>query len=80
MINRVGYDLAVPGNHDLNFGDALAECAEALDRSYTCVNYCTSDGKPIFSPGCILETGDVKIGFAGVVTRIPLRNPSSRIS
>jgi hypothetical protein len=39
MINRVGYDLAVPGNHDFDFGDALAECAEALDRSYTSIRY-----------------------------------------
>ena len=68
MMNRVGYDLAVPGNHEFDFGDALAECAQALDCGYTCVNYCTSDGEPIFSPWRILEAGDVKIGFVGVVT------------
>ena len=68
MMNRVGYDLATLGNHEFDFGDALAECAEALDCGYTCANYCTSDGEPIFSPWRILEAGDVKIGFVGVVT------------
>jgi len=68
MMNRVGYDLAVPGNHEFDFGDAFAECAEALDCGYTCVNFCTLDGEPIFSPWRILEAGDVKIGFVGVVT------------
>ena len=67
MMNRVGYDLAVPGNHEFDYGEALAECAQELDCGYTCVNYCTSDGKPIFSPWRILEAGDVKIGFVGVV-------------
>ena len=67
MMNRVGYDLAVPGNHEFDYGEALAECAQELDCGYTCVNYCNSDGKPIFSPWRILEAGDVKIGFVGVV-------------
>ena len=37
MMNRLGYDLAVPGNHEFDFGfEALDACAEALECGYTC--------------------------------------------
>ena len=69
MMNYVGYDLAVPGNHEFDFGfDVLDDCSEQLSCGYTCANFCTADGEPVFQPWRILEAGDVKIGFVGVVT------------
>ena len=69
MMNRVGYDLAITGNHEFDFGfEALDACAEALDCGYTCANFCTTDGTPVFEPWRILEAGDIRIGFVGVVT------------
>ncbi|MBR4979144.1 MAG: bifunctional metallophosphatase/5'-nucleotidase, partial [Clostridia bacterium] len=69
MMNRLGYDLAVPGNHEFDFGfDVLDARAKELSCGYTCANFCTSDGEPVFTPFKILEAGDVKIGFVGAVT------------
>ena len=69
MMNRLGYDLAVPGNHEFDFGfDVLNARAKELSCGYTCANFCTSDGEPVFTPFKILEAGDVKIGFVGAVT------------
>ena len=43
MMNRLGYDLAVPGNHEFDYGlEALDDCAEALDCGYTCANFCVT--------------------------------------
>ena len=69
MMNRLGYDLAVPGNHEFDYGlEALDDCAEALDCGYTCANFCVTGGEPVFQPWRILEAGDLKIGFVGAVT------------
>ena len=69
IMNRLGYDLAVPGNHEFDFGfDVLDDCSEKLDCGYTCANFCTIDGEPVFKPWRILEAGDLKIGFVGTVT------------
>ena len=69
MMNRLGYDLAVPGNHEFDYGfEALDTCAEELDCGYTCANFCVTGGEPVFQPWRILEAGDLKIGFVGAVT------------
>ena len=68
MMNRVGYDLAVPGNHEFDFGfEALDACAGALDCGYTCANFCVTGGETVFRPWRILEAGELKIGFVGAV-------------
>jgi len=69
MMNRLGYDLAVTGNHEYDFGlEVLDDCAEALDCGYTCANFCTSDGEPVFAPWRMLDAGELKIAFVGVAT------------
>ena len=69
IMNRLGYDLAVPGNHEFDFGfDVLDDCSEKLDCGYTCANFCTIDGEPVFKPWRILKAGNLKIGFVGTVT------------
>ena len=69
VMNFVGYDVATLGNHEFDFGfDVLNECAQELECGYICANFCMADGTPVFSPWKILEAGDVKIGFIGVVT------------
>ena len=56
MMNRLGYDLAVTGNHEYDFGlEVLDDCAEALDCGYTCANFCTSDGETVFAPWRMLD-------------------------
>jgi len=69
MMNRLGYDLAVPGNHEFDYGfEALDNCAEEMDCGYTCANFCVTGGETVFRPWRILEAGDLKIGFVGAVT------------
>ena len=69
IMNQVGYDLAIPGNHEFDFGfDVLDDCSEKLDCGYICANFCTIDGETVFQPWRILEAGDIKIGFVGTVT------------
>ena len=68
MMNRLGYDLAVPGNHEFDFGfDALNDRSEELECGYTCANFCVTGGEPVFKPWRILKAGNVKIAFIGVV-------------
>ena len=79
MMNRAGYDLAAPGNHEFDFGfDALEECSELISCGYTCANFCTADGEPVFSPWKILEAGDLKIGFVATVTPYTFTQTSIR--
>ena len=69
-MNYVGYDLEVTGNHEFDYGfEVLDDCAEQLRCGYTCANFCTADGVPVFPPYRILEAeSGLKIGFVGVVT------------
>ena len=68
MMNHLGYDLAVPGNHEFDFGfEVLDDCAKQLNCGYVCANFCTSDGKPVFEPWRIIESGGLKIGFVGAI-------------
>lgn len=69
MMNYLGYDLAIPGNHEFDFGfDVLDECADELACGYTCADFCVTGGDPVFEPWKIIDVGDIKIGFVGVVT------------
>ena len=68
MMNRLGYDLAVPGNHEFDFGfEALDDRSAELQCGYTCANFCVTGGDPVFQPWRILTAGNVKIGFIGAV-------------
>ena len=69
MMNRLGYDLAVPGNHEFDFGfDELNERSEELECGYICANFCVTGGEPVFKPWRILDIGGLKIGFVSAVT------------
>lgn len=69
MMNAVGYDVATLGNHEFDFGmEALDDIVELFEGTYVCVNFCTSDGTPIFSTGIILDAGEMQIGFVGADT------------
>ncbi len=51
MMNQLGYDLAIPGNHEFDFGfEVLDDCAEQLSCGYTCANFCVTGGEPVFTP------------------------------
>ncbi len=68
LMNRMGYDVAVPGNHDFDYGMAqFLSLAEKAAFPYVCCNF-RHEGQLVFEPYTILELGGKKIAFAGVTT------------
>lgn len=70
VMNTVGYDLAVPGNHEFDFGfDVFMEKAGQLDFPIICANLVYKDsGQSVFDEYLVLERGGVKVGFFGLLT------------
>ncbi len=70
IMNEVGYDFAVPGNHEFDYGmDRFLELAEDLDCGYTSCNFMDlSNNQTVFDPYQIFEYGDTSIAFIGVCT------------
>ncbi len=70
IMNTVGYDFAIPGNHEFDFGfDVLMERAEQLDFPLICANLVYKDsGESVFDEYLILERGGVRVGFFGLLT------------
>ena len=70
LMNGVGYDAAVPGNHDFDYGfDELLKREEELDCGYVCCNlFSLETGKKVFDPYKIVEAGGKRIAFVGATT------------
>ena len=69
LMNMVGYDAAVLGNHEFDYGiDVLTERAKELNCGYICSNFQDLNGNTIFPPYKIVESGENKIAFVGVTT------------
>lgn len=69
MMNAAGYDVAVPGNHEFDYGYAqLVENLKSAKFDTICCNIFDADGKPVFTPSKVVEIDGVKIGFIGVNT------------
>ena len=70
IMNRIGYDVAVIGNHEFVYGlDILYRNKEQLNCGYICANYCYKKNKTsIFPEYKIIEIGGKKIGFIGILT------------
>ena len=70
IMNYIGYDVAILGNHEFDFGiDQIERFNQTLKSGYICANFCYRENKtPIFPPYKIVNAGEQKIGFIGVVT------------
>jgi len=70
IMNAVEYDIAVPGNHEFDYGmDQFNFFAKNLSCSYVSCNIRDlRTGQLLLSPYRILEYGDVKVGFVGITT------------
>lgn len=70
IMNRTGYELAVPGNHDFDYGvDRLLELAKMADFPYICCNFVDMrTGKSVFEPYTIQRIGERRVAFIGAVT------------
>ncbi|MFO1035216.1 MAG: 5'-nucleotidase C-terminal domain-containing protein [Geminicoccaceae bacterium] len=71
LSNAVGTDVAVPGNHEFDFGpDIATDRFEQSKFPWLGTNVRTADGKPWPGLGELLvkEVGGYKLGFFGVLT------------
>ncbi|MGN0610357.1 MAG: choice-of-anchor I family protein [Ruminiclostridium sp.] len=70
IMEQAGYDIAVPGNHEFDFGmDNFLTLAENAEYDYICCNFIDlRTGKTVFDPYRILEIDGKKYGFIGIAT------------
>lgn len=67
--NATGYDAAVLGNHEFNYG--LQHLNKAIEQSqfpWLCCNIVHEDGSPWVQPYHIFEVDGIRIGVLGVTT------------
>jgi 5'-nucleotidase len=94
VMNRLGVDLAIPGNHEFDAGAAelqrvlkggcapnaadanVVSCGVPAAGAYEgakfpmfAANITAANGQPYLPPSLVKETGGVKIGFIGAVTK-----------
>lgn len=70
IMNKLGYDVAVPGNHEFDYGmDTFFMLAENADFPYLSANFTDLEtGEKPFDGYKIIETDEAKIGFVGITT------------
>ena len=70
IMNEVGFDVVTLGNHEFDYGKAqLEKLGQEISSKYINSNFCFNSNKTsIYDAYKIVEVGDKKIGFIGVVT------------
>ena len=68
LMNTVGYDVAIPGNHEYDYGmENFMNLTKQAKFPYISCNF-TKNGEMVFPAYVIKEVEGVKIGFIGVTT------------
>lgn len=69
MMNAVGFDVMVTGNHDYNYGyNRLLELAGETSFPVLAANVYHSDGTRLLEPYVVLNTGGVRVAVFGLAT------------
>jgi 5'-nucleotidase / UDP-sugar diphosphatase len=71
LMNAIGLDLAVVGNHEFDFGSAILKQRVAESKfPWLGTNVLDADGKPFGSlvPTVTRKVGELTIGFLGIIT------------
>ena len=70
IMNQVGYDFAIPGNHEFDYGmDRLLELSDQLNCGYYSCNFTDlRTGESVFEPYKIKDFGQVQVAFVGATT------------
>lgn len=70
IMNALGYDAAVPGNHEFDYGmDTFLGLSEEADFPYLSVNFTDlRTGEKPFQAYTIIEADNMKIAFVGITT------------
>lgn len=70
IMNKVGYDFAVPGNHEYDYGmPRFMELAGKLNCGFYSSNFIDlRTGLPVFAPYKMFTYGNTKVAFVGATT------------
>lgn len=70
IMNMLGYDVAVPGNHEFDYGaDTFLKLADEAGFQYLSVNFTDlRTGEKPFQAYTIIDAEPLKIGFVGITT------------
>ncbi len=78
IMNTVGYDIAIPGNHEFDYGmERFLELTKKANFPYISANF-NKEGELVFQPYVIKEFDGVKIAFVGVTTPTTPRSSTPR--
>lgn len=70
IMNKVGYNVIVPGNHEFDYGmSRFLELAKLQSTSYVCCNFIDlKTNKPVFDSYKMITYGSVKVAYVGIDT------------
>ena len=70
LMNKIKFDVNTIGNHEFDYGiQQLDKLNGQMTTKYICSNFHkTGEDKPYFDPYTIIEAGEKKIAFIGVLT------------
>ena len=70
IMNKVGFDVAILGNHEFDYGiEQLSKLSENITSKYISSNFCYKKNKTsVYKAYKIIEKGGKKIAFIGVLT------------
>ena len=70
IMNEVGYDLAIPGNHEFDYGmeNFLTLAKDKAEYTYLCCNFTDLDGKAVLDAYKLVDYGGVTVGYVGIDT------------
>jgi len=74
IMNAMNYDIAVPGNHEFDYGmEQFEKLAKNLTCGYLSCNFRQiKTNELIFKPYRIIEYGDVKVAYIGITTPVTI--------
>lgn len=70
IMQKMGYDVAVPGNHEFDFGvERFLEIADSVSYDYVCCNFIDlRTGDTVFMPYKMIKKFNTNIAFIGITT------------
>ena len=78
LMNKMGYSVAIPGNHEFDYGmDTFLALAETAEYDYISCNF-NKSGELVFKPYVIRELAGKKVAFVGMTTPKTLTSSTPR--
>ena len=78
LMNEMGYSIAVPGNHEFDYGmERFLSLAASAEFDYISCTF-NQDGELIFAPYVLRELAGHSVAFVGISTPMTLRTSSPR--